>query len=194
MVVVVVVVATSVNELDASGGTAGSTMVCCCSVAQSCPTFWAPWTAAHQASLSFTISQSLFKLTFTESVMPSDHLILCCPLLLLPSIFLSIRVYSNESALHIKWPKYRSFSFSISPFNEKSGLISFRIGWFDLLGVQGTLKSLFQHHSSKALALRQSAFLMVQLSHPYMTAGNIIALTVWVFAGESNVSAFLYAV
>ena len=126
--------------------------------------------------------------------MPSDHLILCCPLLLLPSIFLSIRVYSNESALHIKWPKYRSFSFSISPFNEKSGLISFRIGWFDLLGVQGTLKSLFQHHSSKALALRQSAFLMVQLSHPYMTAGNIIALTVWVFAGESNVSAFLYAV
>ena len=192
--VVVVVVATSVNELDATGGTAGSTMVCCCSVAQSCPTFWAPWTAAHQASLSFTISQSLFKLTFTESVMPSDPLILCCPLLLLPSIFLSIRVYSNESALHIKWPKYRSFSFSISPFNEKSGLISFRIGWFDLLGVQGTLKSLFQHHSSKALALRQSAFLMVQLSHPYMTAGNIIALTVWVFAGESNVSAFLYAV
>ena len=126
--------------------------------------------------------------------MPPDHLILCCPLLLLPSIFLSIRVYSNESALHIKRPKYWSFSFSISPFNEKSGLISFRIGWFDLLGVQGTLKSLFQHHSSKALALRHSAFLMVQLSHPYMTAGNIIALTVWAFAGESNVSACLYAV
>ena len=190
---VVVVVATAVNELDATGGTAGSTMVCC-SVAQSCPTFWAPWTAAHQASLSFTISWSLFKLTFTESVMPPNHLILCCPLLLLPSIFLSIRVYSNESALHIKRPKYWSFSFSISPFNEKSGLISFRIGWFNLLGVQGTLKSLFQHHSSKALALRHSAFLMVQLSHPYMTAGNIIALTVWAFAGESNVSACLYAV
>ena len=121
---------------------------------------------------------------FIESVMPSNHLILCHPLLLLPSIFLSIRVYSNESALHIKWPKYWSFSFSISPFNEYSGLISFRIGWLELLAVQGTHKSLFQHHSSQALALRHSAFLTVQLSHPYMTTGKIIALTVWTFAGK----------
>ena len=172
------------NELDATGGTECSTMVCCCLVAQSCPTFCIPWTAARQASLSFTISWSLFKFTFLESVMPSNHLILCHPLLLLPSIFPSIRVYSNESALHIKWPKYWSFSFSISPSNEYSGLTSFRIGWFDLLAVQRTLKSLFQHHSSKALALRHSAFSMVQLSHPYMTTGKTIALTVWTFVGK----------
>ena len=124
--------------------------------------FVIPWTAACQASLSFTISQSLLKLMSTESMMPSNHLILCCPLLLLPSIFPSIRVFSNESTLHIKWPKYWSFSFSISPFNEYSGLISFRIDWFDLLAVQGTRKSLLQHHSSNASILHHSAIFMVQ--------------------------------
>ena len=124
-----------------------------------------PWTAAHQSSLPFTISRSLLKLTSIESVMPSNHLILCCPLLLLPSIFPSIRVSSNELALHIRWPKYWSFNFSISPSNEYS-LVSFRIDWFDLLAVQGTLKSLLQHHSLKASVLQCSAFFMVQLSHP----------------------------
>ena len=119
-----------------------------------------PWTTAHQASLSNTNSQSLLKLMSIMSVMPSNHLILCCPLLLLPSIFPSIRVFSNESVLHIKWPKYWSFSFNISPSNEYSGLISFRMDWLDLLAVQGTLKSLLQHHSSKASVLRCSAFLM----------------------------------
>ena len=119
-----------------------------------------------------------------ESVMPSSHLTLCCPLLLLPSIFPSIRIFSNESVLHIRWPKYWSFSFSISPSNEYSGLISLRIDWFDLLAVQGTLKSLLQHHSSKASILRHSAFFMVQLSHPYMTTGKTIALTRWTFVGK----------
>ena len=122
-----------------------------------------PWTAACQASLSITISQSLLKLMSIESVMLSNHLLLCCPLLLLPSIFPSIRVFSNESGMHSRWPKYWSFSFSISPFNEYSGLISFRMDCFDLLAVQGTLKSLLQHHSSKASALQRSAFFMVQL-------------------------------
>ena len=120
-----------------------------------------PWTAARQASLSFTISQSLPKFMFTESVMPSHHLILCCPLLPLPSIFPSIRVFFNKLALHIRWPKYCGFSFSIRPSNEYSGLISFTIDWFDLLVVQGTLKSLLQHHSSKASVLQHSAFFMV---------------------------------
>ena len=119
-----------------------------------------------------------------ESMMPSNHLILCHPLLLLPSIFPSIRVFSNESVLCIRWPKYWSFSFSISPSNEYSGLISFRIDWFDLLAVQGTLKSLLQHHSSKASVLRNSAFFIVQLSHPYMTTGKTIALTRWTFVGK----------
>ena len=128
--------------------------------------FVTPWTAAHQASLSITNSWSLLKLMSIESVMPSNHLILCYTLLLLPSIFPSIRVFSNKSALHIRWPKYWSFSFSISPSNEYSKLISFRIDWFDLLAVQGTLKSLLQHHSSKASILRHSAFFMVQHSHP----------------------------
>ena len=128
-----------------------------------------PWTAACQTSLSFTISQTLLKLMSIESVMTSNHLILFHPLLLLPSIFPSIRVFSNHSALRIWWSKYWSFSFSISPFNEYSGLISFRIDWFDLLAVQGTLKSLLQHHSSKASILWRSAFLIVQCSHPYMT-------------------------
>ena len=127
--------------------------------------FGTPWTAARQAFLSFTISRSLFKLMSTESVMPSNHLIPCCPLLLLSSIFPSIRVFSNELALWIRWTKYWSFSFSISPSNEYSGSIPFRIDWFDLLAVQGTLKCLLQHHSSKASILWHSAFFMVQLSH-----------------------------
>ena len=126
-----------------------------------------PWTAAHQASLSFTNSRSLLKLMSITSVMPSNHRILCHPLLLLPSVFPSIRVFSNESVLHIRWPKYWSFSFSISPSNEYSGLISLKIDWFDLFAVQGTLKSLFQHHSVKASILQHSAFFIVQVSHPY---------------------------
>ena len=146
--------------------------------------FTTPWTAACQVSLSFTIFQSLLKLTSIESIMPSNHLILCCPLLLLPSIFPSIRVFSNESVLCIRWPKYWSFSFSISPSNEYSGLISFRIDWFDLLTVQGTLKSLLQYHSSKASILQHSAFFIVQLSYPYLTAGKTIALTIWNFVGK----------
>ena len=128
--------------------------------------------------LSFTISQSLFKLMSIKSVMPFNHLILCHPLLLLPSIFPSIRVFSNESVLRVRWPKYWSFSFNISPSNEHSGLISFRMDWLDLLVVLGTLKSLLQHHSSKASILQCSAFFIVQLSHPYMTTGKTIALTI----------------
>ena len=131
-----------------------------------------------------TKSQSLFKLMSIELVMPSKQLILCRPLLLLPSIFPSIRVFSNESVLHIRWPNYQSLSFSISPSNEYSGLISFRIDWFDLLAVQGTLKSLLQHHSSKASILWHSAFFIVQLSHPYMTTGKTIALIRWTFASK----------
>ena len=138
-----------------------------------------PWTAAHQASLSITNSQSLLKLMSIESVMPSNHPILCRPLLLLLSIFPSIKIFSNESVLCIRWPKYWSFSYSISPSNEHSGLISFRMDWLDLLAVQGTLKSLLQHHSSKTSILPHSAFFIVQLSHPYMTTGKTIALTRW---------------
>ena len=140
--------------------------------------FATPWTAAYQAALSITISQSLLKLMSIESVMPSNHLILCHPLLLLPSVFPSIRVFSSESVLPIG-PKYWSFRFSISPFSEYLGLISFRIDWFDLLGVQGTLKSLLQHHSSKASILWHWALFMVQLSHPYMTTGKTKPLTRW---------------
>ena len=143
-----------------------------------------PWTAARQASLSITNSRILLKLMSTESVMPSNHLILCHPLLLLPSIFPSIRVFSNESALRIRWPKYWSFNFSISHSSEYLGLISFRMDWLDLLAVQGTLKSLLQHHSSKASILQCSAFFMVQLSHPYMTTGKIKALTVQTFVSK----------
>ena len=139
--------------------------------------FLNPWTAACQASLCITNSRSLLKLMSIESVMPSNHLILCCSLLLPPSVFPSIRVFSNESVLCIRWPKYWSFSFSISPSNEHPGLISFRMDWLDLLAVQGTLTSLLQHHSSKASVLWHSAFFMVQLSHPYMTTGKTIALT-----------------
>ena len=154
------------------------------SVAQSCPTLCDPWTAACQAFLSITNSQSLLKLTSIESVMPSNHLILYHPLLLLPSIFPSIRVFSNESVLHITWPKFWSFSVSISPSNEYSGLIFFRMDSLDLLAVQGSLKSLLQHHSSKAPILRCSAFFIVQLSHPYMTSGKTIALARQTFVGK----------
>ena len=138
--------------------------------------FVTPWTAARQASLSITNSQSFLKLTSIESVMPSNHLILCRPLLLLSPVFPSIRVFSSESVLHVRWPKYWSFSYGISPSNEYSGLISFRMDWLDLLAVQGTLKGLLQHHCSKASILWCSAFIMVQLSHPYMTTGETIQL------------------
>ena len=146
--------------------------------------FATPWTEVRQASLSITNSQSLLKLTSIESVMPSNKLILCRPLLLLPSILPSIRVFSNESVLYIRWPKYWSFNFNISPSNEYSGLISFRIDWFDLLAVQGTLKSLLQQHSSKASILQHSAFFIAQLLHPYMNTGKTIALTRWAFVGQ----------
>ena len=146
--------------------------------------FVTPWTAARQASLSITNSQSLLKLMSIELVMPSYHLILCCPLLLPPSIFPRIRVFSKESGFHIRWPKYWSFSFIIHPSNEYSGLISFRMDWLDLLAVQGTLKSLLQHHSSKLSILWHSAFFIVQLSHPYMTTGKTIVLTRQTFAGK----------
>ena len=146
--------------------------------------FVTPWTAARQTSLSFTISQSLLKLMLIELVMPSNHLILCRLLLLLPSIFPSIRVFSIESALLIRWPKYGSFSFSISPSNEYSGLISFRMDWLDLLAVQGTLKTLLQHHSSKPSILQCSAFFRVQLSRPHMTTGKTTALTRLTFVGK----------
>ena len=146
--------------------------------------FATPWTVACQASLSIINSQSLLKLMSIKSVMPSNHLILCLPLLFLPSIFLSIRVFSNELALRIRWPKYWSFSCRISPSNEYSALISFRIDWFDLLAVQGTLKSLLQHHHSKASILQHSAFFIAQLSHPCMTAGKTMALARWTFVGK----------
>ena len=143
-----------------------------------------PGTAARQASLSLSISQSMIKLMSIESMMPFNHLILCHPLLLLPSIFPSIRVFYNESALHIRWPKYWSFSFNISPSNEYSGLISFGIDRVDLLAVQATSKSLLQHHTLKASVLRCSALFMVQLSHSYMTTGNTIAWTRWTFVAK----------
>ena len=147
--------------------------------------FATPWTAARQSSLSITNSRSLLKLMYTELAMPSNHLILCRPLLP-SSIFPSTRVLSNESALCIRWPKYWSFCFNISPSNEYWGLISFRMDWMDLLAVQGTLKSLLQQHSSKASILQHSAFFIVQLSHPYMTTGKIIALTRRTFVDFNN--------
>ena len=155
-------------------------LTCMQSSVQSLSRVWlfaTPWTTAHHASLSFTNCWSLPKPMSIESVMPSNHLILCCPFLLLPSIFPSIRVFSNESALRIRWPKNCCFSFNISPSNQHPGLISFRMDWLDLLAVQGTLNSLLQYHSSKASILRCSAFFIVQLSYPYMTAGKTIALT-----------------
>ena len=146
--------------------------------------FVTPWTAACQTSLSLTISQSLPKFMSIASVMPSSHLILWCPLFLLPSVFPSIRDFSNESPVRIKWPKSWSFSFSISPSNEYSGLISLEIDWFDPLDFQGTLRSLLQHHSSNTLILWCSAFFTVQLSQPYMTTGKTIALTIWTFVSR----------
>ena len=146
--------------------------------------FASPWIATHRASLSISNSQSLLKLTSIKSVMTSNHLILCWPLLLPPSIFPQIRIFSNESILSIRWRKYYSFSFSISPSSEYSGLVSFRMDWLDLLSVQGTLKSLLQHHSSKASILQCSAFFTVLLSHPYMTAGKTIASTRQTFVGK----------
>jgi len=146
--------------------------------------FVTPWIAAHQASLSITSSRSSFKLMSIELVMPSSHLILCHPLFLLPPIPPSIRVFSNESTLRMRWPKYWSFSFSIIPSKEHPGLISFRMDWLDLLAVQGTLRSLLQHHSSKASILRHSTFFTVQLSHPYLTTGKTIALTRGTFVGK----------
>ena len=146
--------------------------------------FATSWTAAHQISLSITNSWSLLKLMPIQLVMPSSHLILCHPLLLLPPIFSSIRVFSNESALRIRWPEYWSFSFNISLSNEHPGLISFWMDWLDLLAVQGTLKSLLQNHTSKASILQCSAFFTVRLSHPYMTTGKTIALTRWTFVGK----------
>ena len=148
------------------------------------PHFVIPWAASCQASLSITNFWSLFKLMSIESMMPSNHLVLCCPLLLPPSIFPSTRVFSNKSFLCIRWPKYWSFSFSISPSNESSGLISFRMDWLDLLAVQGTLNSLLQYHSSKASILLCSAFFIVQLSHSYMTIGKPIVLIRWTFIGK----------
>ena len=143
-----------------------------------------PWTAVPQASLSITNSQRLLKLMSVESVIPSNHLILCHPLLLPSSIFPSIRVFSNESALRIRWPKYWSFSFSFSPSSEYSGLVSFMIDWLYLLAVQGTLNSLLQHHSSKASVLRHLVFFKVQVAHPYMTTGKTKAFTIWTFVGR----------
>ena len=154
--------------------------------------FATPWTAASQASLSITISWSSPKPMSIESMMPSNHLILCHPLFL-PSIFPSIRVFSNESALRIRWPKYWSFSFNIIPSKEHPGLISFRMDWWNLLAVQGTLKSLLQYHSSNASILWRSAFFIVQLSHPYMTTGKTIALTRWIFV-DKVISTFEYAI
>ena len=161
----------------------------CYSVAQPCPTLVIPWTAAHQASLSITNSQSLLRLMSIELVMPSNHVILCCPLLLPPSIFPVIRVFSNESVHCIRWPEYWSFSFNISPSNEYPGTI-FRMDWLNLLAVQGTLKNLLLYHSSKASILQRSAFFIVELLHPYMTTGLTTALTRCDFCWQGNVSAF----
>ena len=156
--------------------------------------FVTPWTAAHQASLSITNSQSLLRFMSIESVMPSSHLILCGPLVLLPPIPSSIRVPTNESTLHIRWPNYWSFSFNISPSNKHPGLICLSMDWMDLLAVQGTLKLLLQQHSSKVSILWHSAFFIIQLSHPYMTTGKTIALTRWTFVGKVMSLLFKYAV
>ena len=154
------------------------------SVAQSCPTICNPMNQSTPASLSITNSWSLPKPMSIGSVMPSNHIILCHHLLLLPSVFPSINAFSNDSAFRMRWPKYWSFSFNISPFNEHPGLISFRVDWLELLAVQRTLKNLLQHHSAKASILRRSAFFTVQLSHPYMTTGKIIALTRWIIVDK----------
>ena len=163
-------------------------LFCCCSVTQLCLTLCGPVDCSTPASLSFIISWSLFKLVSIGSVIPSNHLLLFHPFLLLPSIFPSIRVFSNDLALHIRWPKYWSFSLNIGPSSEYLALISFRIIWFDLLAAQGNLKILLQHHSLKAPILQCSAFFMVQLSHPYMTMGKTIALTIGTFVGKDFIS------
>ena len=169
---------------------------CCCSV----QVVSALCNAIDCSTPGFTISQSFLSLTSTESMMPSNDLILCHPFLLLPSIFPSIRVFSNESALRIRWPKYWSFSFNICPSNEYSGLISFRINWLSVLAVQGTLKSLLQHHNWKVSILQCSAFFMAHLLHPYLTTGKIIALTIWIFVGKvtsllfNTLSRFIYII
>ena len=165
-------------------------VLCCAQSLSHVQLFATPWTAARQTSLSITNSRSLLKLMSITSVTPSNHLIICCPLHLLPSIFPSIRVFSNESVIHIRWPKYWSFSFIISPPNEYSGLISFRIDWFYLLVVQGTLKSLLQHHSWKASILRHSAFFMVLRSHPYMNHWKNYSFDYVHLCRQSDVSAF----
>ena len=165
-------------------GFSSNILSCCCSVSKSCLTLCDSLDCSTPGFPSFTTSQSLLKHMSIASAMPSNRLILCCLFLLLPSIFPSIRVFSNKSALHSRWPKNWSFSFSISPSNEYSGLISFRMDWFDLLAVQGTLKSLLKHHSLKASIHWCSAFFMVQLSHPYMTTGKTIALMIQTFVGK----------
>ena len=172
------------ERLNTTHAGSGERSVKFSSVAQSCPTLRPHEFAACQASLSISNSRSSPKLMCIESVMPSSHLIPCRSLLLLPPIPPSIRVFSNKSILCMRWPKYWSFSFSISPSNEHPGLVSFRMDWLDLLAVQGTLKSILQHHSSKASVLWRSAFFTVQLSHPYMTTGKTIALTRWTFVGK----------
>ena len=169
---------------DLKGSHSGGCRCCCWPVISRVWLFKTPWIASCQASLSITTSQSLLRLMSIESVMPSNQLILCWPLLLLPPIFPNIRVLTIESVLHIRWPKYWSFNYSISPSNEYSGLISLKMDWFDLLTVQGTLKSLLQHHSSRASILLFSAFFMIQLSQPYMTTGKTIALTRWTFVAK----------
>ena len=157
---------------------------CCCSVIQSCLTFCDPVDCSIPGFHVLHYLSQLFKLMSTESMMPSNHLILCHPLLLLSSIFPSIKIFSSEQGLHIRWPKYWNFSFSISPSNEQQRLISFRTDWLDLLAGQGTLKSLLQHHSSKASILQHSAIFMVQLSHLYRTTEKTIALIIWTFVGK----------
>ena len=169
-----------IDMVQAFRGVCKKFLLCCCSVAQLCPIFCDPMDSSIQASLSFTISWSSLRLMSIELVIPSNHLILCCPLLLRPSIFPSIRVFSRESAICIRWPEYWSFSFSISPSNEYSGLISYRIDWFDL-AVQGTLKSLLQDDNLKAWIVQHSSFFVVQLSHLYMTTGKSIDLTIQTF-------------
>ena len=172
---------------DSQGQSAGTTFqlfLCVVQLLSHVQLFSTPWTAAHQLPCLSQTLGSLLKLMSMDSVMPSNNLILCRPLLLLLSIFPSIRIFSNESVLRITWPKYWSFSFNISPSNEHSRLISFRMDWLDLLAIQGILKSLLQHHSSKALILRCSAFFIVQLSHPYMTTGKTIALTRWTIVAK----------
>ena len=158
---------------------------CCCSVTKLCPIFCNPMDCSVPGSPAFTISWNLLQFVFSVSVMPTNHLILCCPLLFLPSIFPSIRVFSNELALHIRWPKYWSFRFTISPSNEHSELISFRLTGLISLQSKGLSSVLFNNHSSKASILRYSAFFMVQLSHSYMTTGKAIALNIWTFAGKA---------